>query len=457
MLTLESFFRLAMLRWGPASWRYQGSEDSLCLNVWCSAKDLDGNAPVMVFVHGGAFLVGSGGPPIYDGEVKAKQGVILVTLNYRLGVLGNLRVPGGDNNRGLRDVLCALEWVQDNIASLGGDPSNVTLFGESAGAMSVANLLASPMRIKDGRSMFAKAICMSGAAHNVISKEKADLVYRRYMSFLPEGTTPEDLGALPYEELQKAQSKFIRGHFKEYDDNMADDIMILVPHVDGEVLPEHPLKALSKGAARGIPLVLGTNLHEYTLFMPPHRKRDMDVIVVGRIETWLQRHGCGELSNDIAEVYERSEYTTTFKGFDDHKKYNAVATDWVFRLPAHRMAEAHNEGGGATHVYRFDRELPFASMGAAHGSELPLLFGQHRALAFVIGTCDVTDNSAKLLQETWTSIAKNGVGEDEWPPYDHARKVLSLCGGNGSLKEVIFAPHDDTLKCWGDIGHFRHH
>eukprot|EP01064_Diplonema_japonicum_P034909 TRINITY_DN738_c0_g1_i1.p1 TRINITY_DN738_c0_g1~~TRINITY_DN738_c0_g1_i1.p1 ORF type:complete len:562 (+),score=110.10 TRINITY_DN738_c0_g1_i1:1693-3378(+) len=454
-IAFEAFFRMAMLKLRPNTWLYQGSEDSLCLNVWCNAQKLDGKAPVMVFVHGGAFLVGSGGPPIYDGDAKVKNGVILVTLNYRLGVLGNLRVPGGDNNRGLRDVLAALEWVQENIASLGGDPTNVTLFGESAGAMTVANIMSSPLRKKEGVPMFRRAICMSGASHNVLSKEKSDLIYRRFLSFLPEGTSVEDLSTTPYELLQKAQSCLVRGHFKEYRELLQDETMILVPHMDGNVLVEHPLRSISKGTAKDIELVLGTNLHEYTLFMAPHRKENFNQDVPKRIETWLRQHGCGERSITISDAYERSKYAETFAGYDGHKMYNAVATDWVFRLPAHRMAEAHCEGGGKAHVYRYDRVLPFVSFGATHGSELPLLFGMHHGLSPLVGACSVADNSARLLQETWTSIAKDGVSAEEWPHYDHRKQVMSLCGGDGSIKEVLTAPHDDALESWGDIRHFK--
>src|SRR5436190_9258081 len=242
----------------------ESNEDGLYLNVWTPACD-DAARPVMVWIHGGAYVFGSGAVPWYDGTHFAQHGdVVVVTINYRLGPLGFLHLAdefgaalAGSGNAGILDQVAALEWVRESIAAFGGNPDDVTIFGESAGANSVATLLALPA----ARGLFAKAIAQSGAGAWVAERERAAEIARLTLDKLP--VRPHDIEALqavPVEQLLEAQpgaAVSVRG---------SGAALAWQPVVDGDVLPQAPLDAVRAGHASGIHLLTGTNQHEVTLF-----------------------------------------------------------------------------------------------------------------------------------------------------------------------------------------------
>ncbi len=259
--------RLAALLGSPTE---SFAEDCLYLNVWTPGVDA-ARRPVLIWLHGGGFTTGSGSQPIYDGARLARRGdVVVVTVNYRLGALGYLQLPALEReaqaasaNPGLLDQIAALRWVQENIAAFGGDPANTTLFGESAGAMSVGTLLGTPR----AKGLFGRAILQSGAASNVYDREDAQRVAETFMKEL--GLAADDLAGLRAQPLAAVLAA---------QDRAAQQLLGVVrqlpfqPVVDGDVLPRRPLEAIAGGLARDVSLLIGTNLEEQKLFAPADPK-----------------------------------------------------------------------------------------------------------------------------------------------------------------------------------------
>ncbi|MEX3649857.1 carboxylesterase family protein, partial [Mycolicibacterium porcinum] len=246
-------------------------EDSLVLNVWApSATEAGAGKPVMVWVHGGAYVLGSGSQPLYDGSVLAAEGdAVVVTLNYRLGPFGFLDLsrfngqPGArglrfDTNLGLRDVLLALGWVRDNIAAFGGDPQRVTLFGESAGGGIVTTLLASPV----AEGLFSAAIAQSSPATSVYDAERSQAVADQFLERL--GIPGDDIG-----RLADVPVPGILSAAKDVFDavpTQTPGLLAFAPIVDGDVVPDYPVAAARAGRTHPVPLMIGTNEHEATVF-----------------------------------------------------------------------------------------------------------------------------------------------------------------------------------------------
>ncbi|HEM62556.1 MAG TPA: carboxylesterase/lipase family protein, partial [Chloroflexi bacterium] len=243
-------------------------EDCLNLNIWSPALGSAGR-PVMVWVPGGMFEYhGTGASPWYDGTSFARDGIVCVTISYRVGADGFLYLGEGNANRGLRDQVAALEWVQANIAAFGGDPGNVTIFGESAGAMSVGTLLSMPR----AAGLFHRAIAQSGAAHNVVSAATAQLVCQRLAEKLDVEPTRDAFAELPVDSVLSAQGELMNDLMANPDPELWGGEVVLSmlpwqPAIDGEVIPELPLERIAAGSAAGIDLVVGTNTHEHRLFL----------------------------------------------------------------------------------------------------------------------------------------------------------------------------------------------
>ena len=236
-------------------------EDCLYLNVWTPGLD-DARRPVMVWVHGGAFVTGSGSTPLYDGSSLSNRGdTVLVTTNYRLGPFGFLNLSSvtdgqipATGNEGLLDMMAALEWVRENISNFGGDPANVTIFGESAGGMAIGALLVMP----SAKGLFHKAILESGS-NTVHSPERSKKVAKRYLEVLNvPADDVEALKSLPTAEWLAALEEVAQP-------NPETGVMPMQPVVDGDLLPELPLVGLANGMADGVPILIGSNLEEWKL------------------------------------------------------------------------------------------------------------------------------------------------------------------------------------------------
>jgi len=425
------------------------SEDCLYLNIWTPA--LDGRRrPVMVFIHGGAFLMGSGSTLLYDGSRLSKRGdVVVVTLNYRLGALGSLDLHGllgGANstpaNLCLRDQIAALEWVRANSEAFGGDPEQVTVFGESAGAMSIGTLLGTPA----ARGLFRRAILESGAASNVSTPEQARRVAELYLKLLgPHGESLEALRAAPLRELLRAQ--------RETTFQLALPLggLAFQPCVDGDLLPESPLVALGRGSAEGVSILAGTNKDEWKLFMLGDlRARRMD-------EAALRRRFARVLPEPVAEraydAYRIAPHAR--READPRERWSAFQGDRVFHWPAARLLELASRHSRETFAYRFSWSPPLLErqIGACHGIELPFVFGTilEPWLRPWLGAMPGARKLSHRMQEAWLAFARTGqpghAGIPFWPTYDtetrHAMTLARHC-------EVVPGYADSAVRFFGD-------
>ena len=426
------------------------SQDCLYLNVWTPKID-NARRPVMVWIHGGAFILGSGSTAMYGGERLASRGdVVVVTINYRLGALGFLRWDGvgrdGDRpptNLGIRDQIAALEWVRDNIEVFGGDPENVTVFGESAGAMSIGALLGIP----SARGLFHKAILQSGAAHNVSTEEKATRVAEYFFDALElSAPTLEGVLELPVTRLMQAQaSATVRV-------GLNDGMMAWQPCVDGDLITELPLAAIDRGDAAEIPILIGTNRDEYQLFTFADRDRLDDVGLVERVRRIVRRSDADE-----DELVERVLGTygprTGRRDPGANQRWVTLQSDRIFHYPASRLADAQAAHQPRTYTYLFEWAPPVLgrALGACHGLDLPFVFGGVKTGLMRAGL--LTNRAAGPLcdhmQDAWASFARTGEtdqgGLPEWPAYQVPRRyTMSLGGKRGMLKD----PHEGAREFW---------
>ena len=385
------------------------SQDCLYLNVWTPKCD-GARRPVMVWIHGGAFILGSGATSLYSGERLATRGdVVVVTLNYRLGALGFLSwkgfYAGPDRppaNLGLRDQLAALAWVRDNIEAFGGDPANVTAFGESAGAMSIGTLLSVPA----ARGLFHKAILQSGAAHNVSNPDKAARVAGEFFESLGiADPSPEALAEVPVGRLMEAQARATVGV------GLEDGMLAWQPCVDGDLIAETALSAIDRGVARDVPVLIGTNRDEYRLFTVVDRDRVNDAELASRVRR-IARRGQSEDASLAERILSTYGPSTGERDPGANERWIALQGDRIFHYPATRLADAQSAHQPRTYAYLFEWTLPLigGGVGACHGLELPFVFGATRGGILRLGL--VTDRTAGRLadamQDAWVAFARNG-------------------------------------------------
>ncbi len=395
-------------------------EDCLHLNVWTPAADR-ARRPVLVWIHGGGFVTGSGSQAIYDGGALARRGdIVVVTINYRLGALGFLAPEGNHGatlNSGLLDQVRALEWVRDNIEACGGDPGNVTVFGESAGAMSVATLMGMPA----AAGLFHKAVAQSGAASATLAPEQAARTAHELARTLGlERADAERLRAIPATALLEAQSAVIAQLQRE-------NFLVFAPVVDPATLPLHPLQAIAAGSARGVALLTGTTRDEWRLFtfaLPEHRKLDDDGLA-RRIGHRLHQQG-HDATRAEALI---ATYRTARPTAPVWQIFDAIETDRLFRMPALGLLDAHRRGGAhASWLYRFDRPSPAARglLGACHAIELPYVFGSLDAPGMdrFAGAGPDAAQLSETVMDAWITFARAGVPQaaqlPAWPAWNEA-------------------------------------
>jgi para-nitrobenzyl esterase len=428
------------------------NEDCLCLNVWTSGTD-DRRRPVMVFIHGGAFVLGSGGMSLYSGSRLARRGdVVVVTINYRLGALGFLdlsEIPGMEEcgNLGIRDQIAALEWVRDNIADFGGDPENVTIFGESAGGMSVGTLLGTPA----ARGLFHRAILQSGAADNVSSPEQARRVTEAFFEEL--GRDPETVAGkrdLSLTQILGAQSRTTRKM------GMALGILPWQPSVDGQLIPRQPLDALTELAA-DLPILVGTNREEFKLFMIADRgaqgmdddalRERLSLVLPGKNDE-------GQSRSQLAMEHYARLRSSRGAPLTPASRWGCFQTDRIFREPAFRLADAHAENSRAgTWSYRFDWRPPIlgARLGACHALELPFVFGTLRApgVRQVLGSTRAARELSRVMQQAWVAFAHTGdphhADLPEWPRYAREHGATMLFG---TERGIGSGPSEEERRFW---------
>jgi para-nitrobenzyl esterase len=436
-------------------------EDCLYLNVWSPAESAQDRLPVMVWIHGG-FSTGAGSVALYNGRYLADQGVVVVTINYRLGPFGFLSHPalsaesadGVSGNYGLMDQIAALQWVKRNIAGFGGDPDNVTVFGESAGAISIFHLLAIP----SAEGLFQKAIAQGGLMLNqgfgvstTATEEQAEAAGANFVSRLGidgEGDVLAQMRAKTTADLQAAAKELA-------DETPAMERSLLwKPVADGGLVPDLCTRLWAAGKHRAVPLLIGSNADDAELFLA--RMHFSAAEVEGLVCRMLGEHADEALAlypiseaEDPTEVFSRM---FTEIGFASTARYIArlTASAGVDQNGAERGAGAVGAAPGAepaaaaAYLYEFTR-VPFDNpLGAFHGVELPYVFGT----ADLFSGLGVVKQADRELSATmmgyWTRFAAtgdpNGAGAPEWPAYDpvsdqHLELGDTIGVGTGLYKE----------------------
>jgi para-nitrobenzyl esterase len=409
-------------------------DDWLNLNVWTPDPGGAG-LPVMVWIHGGAFSNGNSAVPLYDGHAFARDGVVLVSLNYRLGVDGFALLPDAPANRGLLDQIAALEWVRDNIAAFGGDPGNVTVFGESAGAMSVATLLSLPR----AQGLFARAITQSGAVQAAADPADAALVAKELGLALGRDATAASLAEVSLPELIRAQVT-VRDALAAQPDpgrfgaTIVASSMAFIPVIDGDLIPVHPLAAITAGAGSGVPLLTGTTTEEFRLFLVPTGMAGY--ITEQGLADILAALGVGPA---VAGLYRANR-----PGASPGDVFAAVLTDRFFRLPALAVAEARAAGPASTHVYEFAWPSPVGGLGACHSLEIPFVFDNltEEGAAEVLGPTPPTA-LADQMHAAWIAFARDG--DPGWRAFDDTYPVMIFDAAGGGVRTD---PRGDERLIW---------
>ncbi|ORI17136.1 carboxylesterase [Rhodococcus sp. 1163] len=428
------------------------SEDCLSVNVW--APEPDGRPrPVMVWIHGGAYSLGSSAQSVYDGRRLAELGdLVLVTVNYRVGAFGFLDLSSFstaetvfETNLGLRDQIAALEWVQRCVESFGGDPSNVTVFGESSGGASVTTLMTSPKA--DG--LFHRAIVQSAPATSVYGPERAAAVATRFLELVD--ITPDRIGELKTVDFMR---------LVEAGDTLCYDVptrvpgtLGLAPVVDGDVVPRYPVAAFQKGYSHRIPLIIGTNHDEASIF---RLMKSPLMPVTSDTVTEMFR----AIANDHSDLpaFRIAEIMSAYPDRSKSAGALAMSRDAGFRMPTMWIADAHSRFAPVW-MYRFDHATPMlkaARIGAGHATELPYVFGNFGTLnrdpTFWLGGRKAATAVSLRVMKRWVAFAQHGVpatldGAKHWAPYVEPTRSTLVIDTQDSLVED---PDAVLRAAWGD-------
>ncbi len=401
------------------------SEDCLFVNVWTPGID-ETARPVMVWIYGGAFTLGSGSEPMYSGANLSRRGdVVVVTINYRLGVMGFLDEPTlGETNFGMRDMVAALRWVRDNIAAFGGDPNNVTIFGESAGGAAVACLLVSP----EAQGLIHRAIGMSTAGdHGILFEGAVPTTEQLYAQLGIDQADPDLLRSLPATDLLTAQAAVEAAAFEDLSE-MWSVRLPFGPAIDGAFLTEPPLaSAANASAASGIPLLSGNPDEEMKLIramMPPETLGEADVMA--RLE---------QIPGGAERVYEsyRSARADRDESSTPDEILDAIASDYLEIMPSLRFADAWSRGGAPTYGYTLDWKSPMndGALGSCHALDIPFAFGNHRVAPDFAGSGPEADELANTMMDVWTTFARTGspaIDGLDWPRYEASERKQVMLG-----------------------------
>jgi len=416
------------------------SEDCLYLNVFTPSTS--GKRPVMVWIHGGGNVVGAGSQRLYDGSELVRRGdVVIVTLNYRLGIFGFLHgtsVAGEalptSGNEGLLDQVAALRWVQEEIAAFGGDPENVTIFGQSAGCMNIAALMGMPA----AHGLFHNAVLQSsGTAWNSMPREAAARVCTAILA--AAGLTPADAGhlrELSGEALLDLQTRvgMVTGGF--------------FPVIDGEVLPRSSYEAIADGETAGIPIIVGTVRDEFSMFMLPDPGIAAldEASLLARVDAVAPGRG-----QEAIELY-RGERQARGEDIAPPALWIAMLTDHDFFVPAMRFAELQSQQA-PSYSYLFTRPSPVmgGAFGSLHGIDLPFWWGlgNDPGTASLVGDLAAAQPLSHTMQDALLAFARTGNPSPEgigaWPSYDadqRATMILDLEPG------IMDAPREAERQFW---------
>jgi carboxylesterase type B len=403
----------------------------------------------MIWIPGGAFEHGSNALSWYDGSHFARDGVVCVTINYRLGAEGFLYLGDGIANLGLLDQIAALSWVQENIAAFGGNPNNVTIFGQSAGGMSVATLLS----MSRAEGLFRRAIAQSGAGHHVTSPETAKRVGQYLADKLGVEATREAIAAVPRGRLLQAQQELSDEAFAqiftphpdlEHWGELAFNGMPFEPVIDGEVLPARPIDRIRDGAGAGVDVMVGTNAEEFRLFMVPPLP---PIAPTGLIDTITDQRLAERLAVYKLPVEATlAPYRAARSNASAGDLFVAIQNDWFYRIPAIRLAEAHAKSPSATYMYEFAwRSSQFnGRLGACHVVEIAFVFDNLDDEKFepLLGT-NPPQRVADAMHAAWVAFATHG--DPGWPKYDLSHRATMRFD---TTSEVVDDPRSAERALW---------
>jgi para-nitrobenzyl esterase len=413
-------------------------DESLNVNVWTPDPGGDG-LPVMVWIHGGAFRNGSNAVPSYDGRAFARDGVVLVSMNYRLGAPGFGLLPDAPANLGIRDQLAALAWVQDNIAAFGGDPRQVTIFGESAGAMSVHTLVS----VAAGSGLFGKAIAQSGGGQSVATAADATRITAELATRLGVPATADGFASVDVERLIAAQQSISLDVARNPDRQLwgwsiVDAGMAFLPIVDGELITERPIDAIGAGIGHDMPMLIGTTAEEYRLFLVP--PGIIDAVTPELMRGMLAARGW---DTSIADIYVANRPDAS-----SGDVLAAMITDSYFRVPTIRLAEARADAPSPTYAYEFAWPSPVDRLGACHALEIGFVFDTLRQPGSNwLAGADAPQSLADNIHGRWVAFAKSG--DPGWPVYDMESRSVMTFDGDGAM--LVNDPRADERRLWDGV------
>ncbi|MGW4671191.1 carboxylesterase/lipase family protein [Streptomyces sp. NPDC004324] len=400
-------------------------DDCLNLNVWTPEPGPGARLPVMVWIHGGALTRGSSAVPVYDGHAFARDGVVLVSLNYRLGVEGYGLFPDRPANPGLRDQLAALEWVHTSIARFGGDPGRVTVFGESAGAISIGALLAAPRT----RGLFHRAVLQSGPPETA-DRDKVRRMVRRMAARLKVPATAEAFAGVDRDLLLRTQADVGRLSSPV----LGGPAFGIV--VDGDLVPRDPLDALLEGAAPGVDLLLGWTSEEYRLWLVPGGLLErVDRLGPVAVAGAMARCRCG---HEVPRGYRAAHPTASTA-----ELVGQMVTDHLLRVPLHRLAGARR-GHSRAYVYEFGWPSNVPGLGACHALELGFVFDSAEVPeATQLAGEGAPRELADAMHGAWVRFAVDG--DPGWPAWDTTHPVQVFGVGD---PHTVRGPRDRELALW---------
>jgi len=416
----------------PGEVGVEHSEDCLYLNVW--KPEGQGPFPVFVWIHGGGFLGGHSFEGIYDGAEFAREGIIVVTVAYRLGAFGFLDVEpllgaayAGSANNALRDLIEALEWVKANIAEFGGDPLRVTIGGESAGAKLADILMGTP----SAQGLFHQVISESGGAERVWSRANAAAVAKGFGEDWKAVSGGEIAGLLTAQggQVIEAQQQFIKRWPQHFP---------LRGEIDGMLLPRLPVETIAAGSTRGKRLLIGTNRDESALFIGPHPQHDPTAGDVGNI-------GIAR----FMEVFAR--YKGLYPAMSAEQLRIRALTAEEYWVPSMRVVDAHVKGGGSAWMYRLDFMETSGRMAgeAYHSLDVGLVWDKpHAAVDNALAEAGL----AKQVHAAWASFirgeAPTAEGLPAWPQYRSETRLTMVLDGASRVEE---RPQEAELRVWDGV------
>ncbi len=415
------------------------AEDCLTLNVWTPKVD-HRKRPVLFWIHGGAYVVGSSRNTWYDGSRLAARGdVVVVSINYRLGAWGFLSLGSfgpeyaGSANNALLDMVAALQWVRQNIEAFGGDPARVTIFGESAGASAAGALLSMPA----SEGLFAGAILQSGvpSARSKDGLQRQNRLAEEFMK-LAGARTPADLIPKSMQHLLQVQQQIFSSH---------SELGTFVPSVDGSVIPDQPFAVVSGGRGHRVPILIGTTLEEMRYFSTVEDlglERKPRALLMEQLQA-----NAGDRAQEILDTYQR-----LYPAWGD--AVVQIASDAIMRLPSIRLAQAASAHQPVyMYLFTYRSNSTYRNFGSAHAMELPFVFGTEdlpEAMAFT-GRDPRRHALADAMMDTWIAFARTGnptrASGPRWPAYDPAaRSTMEL----GTTIRLAQDPLAEQRKAWGE-------